>query len=193
MNYLELTGAAVGLIYLALEYRASIYLWIAGFVMPAIYVFVYYEAGLYADVGINVYYLMTSVYGWCCWLYGRRKHRDASAPRELPITRTPVRLYGWLAAAFLLTLLPIACILIRFTDSTVPWLDSFTTASSIVAMWMLARKYLEQWLAWILTDVVCCGLYLYKELYFTAALYGLYALIAVFGYRKWKKMIPSGQ
>ena len=64
------------------------------------------------------------------------------------------------------TFFGIAWILIRFTDSNVPWLDSFTTALSIIGMWMLARKYVEQWWAWIVVDVVCCGLYIYKELYF---------------------------
>ena len=71
----------------------------------------------------------------------------------------------------------------------VPWLDSFTTALSIVGMWMLARKYIEQWFAWILVDIVCCGLYIYKDLYFTSALYGLYSIIAIFGYFKWKKIM----
>ena len=70
MNYLEITGALVGLIYLWLEYRASIYLWIAGIIMPAIYIFVYYRAGLYADFGINIYYLLAAVYGWIVWMRG---------------------------------------------------------------------------------------------------------------------------
>jgi nicotinamide mononucleotide transporter len=82
----------------------------------------------------------------------------------------------------------IAFVLIYFTDSTVPWLDSFTTALSIIGMWMLARKYIEQWWVWIIVDLVSSGLYIYKELYFTSALYLLYAIIAIFGYRKWKEM-----
>jgi ABC-type branched-subunit amino acid transport system permease subunit len=91
--------------------------------------------------------------------------------------------------AILAAFFGIAWILIRFTDSNVPWLDSFTTALSIIGMWMLARKYVEQWWAWIVVDVVCCGLYIYKELYFTSALYGLYSIIAIFGYFKWKQMM----
>ncbi len=85
MNYLEITGALVGLIYLWLEYRASIYLWIAGIIMPAIYIFVYYQAGLYADFGINIYYLLAPTAGWSgC---GKRKETRA----ELPITHTPLK------------------------------------------------------------------------------------------------------
>lgn len=66
---------------------------------------------------------------------------------------------------------------------------SFTTALSVVALWMLAHKYIEQWLVWIVIDVACCGIYVYKGLYFTAFLYGFYAVVAIFGYLKWKKMM----
>ena len=109
--------------------------------------------------------------------------------QELPITCMPSRYLLPLIAVFAVTLAGIAWVLINFTDSNVPWLDSFTTALSIVGMWMLARKYVEQWFAWILVDIVCCGLYIYKDLYFTSALYGLYSIIAIFGYFKWKKLM----
>ena len=145
LDFLEIFGTLVGLVYLWLEYRASIYLWIAGVVMPAIYIFVYYKAGLYADFGINIYYLIAAVYGWFFWMWGHRKKK--CRPADPP------------------------------------------TALSIVGMWMLARKYIEQWFAWIIVDIVCCGLYIYKDLYFTSALYGLYSIIAIFGYFKWKKLM----
>lgn len=194
---LEIIGTLVGLLYLWLEYRASIYLWIAGIVMPAIYIFVYYEAGLYADFGINIYYLGAAIYGWMMWRYGRflrkklgRKEVSAEA-EELPITRMPLHYLPALAGVFIIAFLGIAWILIDFTNSDVPWLDSFTTALSIIGMWMLARKYVEQWWAWIVVDAVCVGLYIYKGLDFTAALYGLYTIIAIFGYFKWKKMMKN--
>jgi nicotinamide mononucleotide transporter len=97
----------------------------------------------------------------------------------------------WLKAALMYVLAQflIVWILISYTDSNVPWWDAFTTALSIVGMWMLARKYIEQWWVWIVVDVVCAGLYVYKELYFTAVLYALYAIIAIFGYRKWKQLM----
>ena len=185
METLEIIGTIVGLIYLWLEYHASIYLWIAGIVMPAIYLFVYYEAGLYADFGINIYYLLAAVYGWMVWKYSKQK-KEA---KELPITKFPLKYMLAVCAVFLAALIGIAQILIHFTDSDVPWLDSFTTALSIIGMWMLARKYIEQWWVWIVVDVVCCGLYIYKGLYFTSFLYGLYAIIAIFGYYKWRKLM----
>lgn len=197
MNFLEIFGTVVGLVYLWLEYRASIYLWIAGIIMPAIYIFVYYKAGLYADFGINIYYLIAAVYGWFFWMWGRRKVKSRESAdmekndklQQLSIVHTPCRYYLPLFFVFIISFLGIAWILIDYTDSNVPWLDSFTTALSIVGMWMLARKYIEQWFAWILVDIVCCGLYIYKDLYFTSALYGLYSIIAIFGYFKWKRLM----
>ena len=184
---LEIIGTLVGLIYLWLEYRASIYLWIASIIMPAIYLFVYYEAGLYADFGINIYYLGAAVYGWFVWKYAPKPEEL----KELPITHISKR---ECVQAFILLIVAqfvIAWLLINYTDSNVPWWDAFTTALSIIGMWMLARKYLEQWWAWMVVDVVCVGLYIYKELYFTAGLYALYAIIAIFGWLNWKKMMKD--
>ncbi len=184
MFWLETAGFLVGLIYLWLEYRASAWLWAANVVMPAIYIFVYAESGFYADMGINIYYLVASIYGWTMWRY----HKDENN-RELAISRTPRK------AVVPLTMAGVACwgailfILLRWTNSTVPYGDSFTTAASIVALYMLSHKYVEQWLVWIVIDVVCCWLYVSKGLYPTAVLYGLYALLAVFGYIKWLKMM----
>ena len=183
MLWLEVAGAVIGLVYLWLEYRASVWLWAAGIVMPAIYIFIYAKSGFYADMGINIYYLLAGIYGWAVWL------RRGENGEELPISHTPHRLIAPL------TLLGIACwgvilfILLRYTDSTVAFGDSFTTAASIVALYMLARKYAEQWIVWIVIDVVCCWLYISKGLYPTAILYGLYSLLAIFGYRKWLKLM----
>ena len=183
MLWLEVAGAVIGLVYLWLEYRASVWLWAAGIVMPAIYILIYAKSGFYADMGINIYYLLAGIYGWAVWL------RRGENGEELPISHTPHRLIAPL------TLLGIACwgvilfILLRYTDSTVAFGDSFTTAASIVALYMLARKYAEQWIVWIVIDVVCCWLYISKGLYPTAILYGLYSLLAIFGYRKWLKLM----
>ena len=186
---LEIIGTLVGLVYLWLEYKASIWLWIASIIMPAIYIFVYYEAGLYADFGINIYYLGAAVYGWFVWKYGHKSQEE----KGLPITCMPKR--SWLKSfvVFVVAQFVIAWMLINYTDSNVPWWDAFTTALSIIGMWMLACKYLEQWWVWFVVDVVCVGLYIYKELYFTAGLYGLYAIIAVFGWWNWKKLMKTQQ
>ncbi|MCD8103275.1 MAG: nicotinamide riboside transporter PnuC [Alistipes sp.] len=199
---LEIAGTAVGLVYIYLEYKANVWLWLAGIVMPAIYIYVYYKSGFYADMGINVYYLLAGLYGWAYWLGRtvRRGNAGNGVPVHavVPITRTPRREYVPLFLVTLASFGVIAFILVRYTDSTVPYGDSLTTALSIVGLWMLARKYVEQWLVWIAVDIICCGLYLCKGLYPTGVLYGLYTVIAVFGYFKWLRMmaeqqLPSGR
>lgn len=188
---LEILGVITGIIYLWLEYRASIYLWIAGIIMPTIYIFVYYDAGLYADVGINIYYLLIAAYGWVAWKTGIGITGKNSTRGKLPISHAPRRAWMIAVVTYLIAQFSIAWLLIEHTDSTVPWADSFTTALSIVGMWMLARKYIEQWWVWCIVDVACSALYIYKGLHFTAALYAVYAIIAIFGYYKWKRMMTA--
>ena len=190
---LEILGVITGVIYLWLEYRASIYLWIAGIIMPAIYIFIYYNAGLYADFGINIYYLVIALYGWLAWKTGFTFFGEKAKNGELPISHMPKSAWIKATIAYIAAQLLIAWILIRYTDSSVPWADSFTTALSIVGMWLLARKYLEQWWIWCVTDIACSALYIYKELYFTAILYAVYAIIAIFGYYKWKSLMNDEQ
>lgn len=188
MYYLEIAGTILGLIYLVLEYRASTWLWVASIAMPAIYLEVYYSAGLYADFGISIYYILASIYGLCVWLKHYRRHVEQKG-ETLPISRMPRKIYFPLAVVSLTIFFVIGLILSHYTDSNVPWADAFTTALSIVALWMLARKFIEQWWVWIVVDIASAMLYVYKDLMFTAGLYALYAVIAVFGYYKWKKLL----
>lgn len=183
MDYLEIAGTLAGLLYLWFEYKASIWLWPVSIIMPAIYIIVYYQAGLYADSGISIYYLLAGIYGWWAWAKHTVKGKEKS------IAFTPRRLIVPLFFVAGIVFMLIGNVLSAYTNSTVPWWDSFTTALSIIAMWMLARKYVEQWLVWLVVDVASCGLYIYKELYFTSFLYGLYAVIAFFGYLKWKQLM----
>jgi len=185
MNVTEIIGFIIGLVYLYLEYKASIYLWIASIIMPLVSLVVYYEAGLYADFGINIYYCVIAIYGWLVWKYGDKKDKGEQA--ELPIIHTPKSNILPLIGASIIIWYAIWWILVTFTDSSVPVADAFTTALSIVAYWMLARKHAEQWLVWIVVDAVCTVLYVYKGIPFYAVLYGFYTIIAWFGYKKWIK------
>ena len=189
LTILDIIGTIIGLIYLWLEYKASIYLWIVGVIMPAIYIFTYYKAGLYADFGMSIYYLLAGAYGWLVWTFGK-KHGQKDG-EELPITHTPYKFILKAVVIFIALWILVAWILIHFTNSTVPIMDSFVNALSIIGMWMLARKYAEQWIVWIAVDAVSSGLYIYKGIPFTAGLYGIYTIVAIFGYLKWKKMIKN--
>jgi len=189
MEFLEIIGTIIGLIYLWLEYNASIHLWIASIVMPAIYTFIFFDAGLYADMGIQIYYVLASIYGFICWKWAIDRKNKENEAKRLKISHAPYRLYTPLSIIYTVLTFAIAYILIRFTDSNVPWWDSITTSLSIVAMWLMTRKYIEQWWVWLVVDIMSAGVYIYKDLYFTAGLYALYAVIAYFGYKKWKKLM----
>lgn len=180
---LQIVGIALGLLYLWLEYRANIYLWVVGLVMPVVHGALYYKAGLYADSSMQVYYVLAGLYGWLVWRNAPRRSKYTH------ISRTPVRLILPLAGVYAAAHLAIYFVLVKFTNSTVPFWDSFTTALCIVAMWMLSRKYAEQWLVWLVADVTTVGLYIYKGIPFTAGLYGLYSVLAVFGYFRWRRMM----
>ncbi|MDE6689649.1 MAG: nicotinamide riboside transporter PnuC [Prevotella sp.] len=186
LRFLDILGFVCGLAYLYFEYKASIYLWIASIVMPAVDMFLYYKAGLYADFGMAVYYCMAAIYGYVVWRYSGKT--DDGLRTELPVTRFPQRFVVPATIAFAAVWLFIYWLLTSFTNSSVPVTDSFTTALSIVALWALARKFAEQWLLWLVVDAVCTVLYIYKGIPFKALIYGFYTVVAVFGYRKWLKL-----
>lgn len=218
-HWLDIVTTILGLVYLVLEYRASIALWVVGIVMPAMDIYLYWSHGLYGDAGMAVYYTLAAIYGYAVWKFGAKWKRmlkrsnaadtslnaasstslsaagsDASeassveggSSEELPITFFPRRLVLRTLGFFLLAWAATYYVLVAYTNSTVPLLDAFTNALSFVGLWALARKYVEQWLFWIAVDVVCCYLYVVKGIPFKAGLYGLYVVIAVLGYMKWK-------
>ncbi len=191
VNTLDITATIVGLVYIWLEYKASIYLWIVGIIMPLIDIFLYYEAGLYADFGMAIYYALAATYGYVVWKFGKRNNQGTK--EELPITHFKQSQILPAILAFLVIWLIIYEILVLFTNSDVPITDSFANALSFVGLWALARKYLEQWIIWIIVDIVLSALYIYKGIPFKAGLYALYVIIAIAGYHKWKKMIYEKQ
>ncbi len=176
------------MLYVILQYRVSVWLWPVGVVMPLIYIYIYYQAGIYADMGINVYFLVAAIYGWILW--GRnRGSQSTEESGDDGILYTSRGEWWWLTAIFAATFALLSYILIAFTPSTVPYCDSFTTALSVVGMWMLAHKRVEHWVVWVVVDAVSTALYIYKGLIPTAILYGLYTIIAVAGYLKWLRMM----
>jgi nicotinamide mononucleotide transporter len=185
---LDIITTILGLLYIALEYRAHIALWIVGIVMPALDVWLYWSHGLYGDAGMAVYYTLAAVYGWAVWRFGKKRGQQSG---EMPITRMPRRLYFPTLVVFFALWALTYWILTSFTDSSVPLLDAFTNALSFVGLWALARKYVEQWAFWIVVDVICTYLYIVKGIPFKAGLYGLYVVIAIAGLRKWNSMVRA--
>ena len=186
-HWLDILTTVLGLIYIWLEYRASIALWVVGIIMPVLDIYLYWTHGLYGDAGMACYYTLAAFYGFAIWKF--KKTKKLKLP--LPIIHMPKSKYPPAIAFFLLAWGVTYYVLITWTNSTVPVLDSFTNALSFVGLWALARKYLEQWLFWMVVDLVCTILYVQKGIPFKAMLYGLYVVIAVMGYYKWKGMMKK--
>lgn len=179
---LQIVGTTLGLIYLWLEYKANIWLWVVSAIMPMVHGVLYLEKGVYADAAMQLYYVLAAIYGLAVWL---RKTKSVSDGR---ICHTPRRWVLPLVATYALLHVAIYFVLVEFTDSEVPLFDAMSTALSIVAMWMLSRKLVEQWLVWLVVDMISVGLYAYKGIPITAGLYTLYCVLAIAGYLRWRKM-----
>ena len=187
-NYVEVLGVITSLVYLYFSVRQIIWLWPFGIISSALFILIFFNSKFYADMGLQVYYLGVSIYGWVYWSGGGVDREEKST---LPVCRISRQLSLVLGVAAMLIMLVIIYVLKRFTDSDVPWGDGFTTAGSIVATWMLARKVLEHWLVWIVVDSVAAGLYFYKGLYPSFLLYLIFTIIAVVGYFQWKKSMSE--
>lgn len=186
-HWLDITTTILGLAYILFEYKASVWMWVVGFLMQSLGIVLYYQKGLYADCGMEFYYLSMTVYGYWRWI------RGTASKQSLPIRHFPRRLVlPWLAVIAVVWGV-IYWLLVSFTNSNVPLADSFTTALSIIGIWALAHKYLEQWFIWIVVDIVTCVLYFYKDIPFKASLYGLYVVIAIMGWFKWQKIMKQEQ
>lgn len=188
-HWLDIVTTVLGLVYIWLEYKASIALWLVGIVMPAMDVWLYWSHGLYGDAGMAVYYTVAAIYGYAVWKFGRKQGQSKGS--EMPITHFRRKLILPTAVCFFAEWALTYYILKTYTNSTVPMTDAFTNAMSFVGLWALSRKYIEQWLFWIAVDMVCAYLYVGKGIPFKAGLYALYVVIAVLGYFKWKRMMEE--
>lgn len=188
-HYIEVFGALTGILYVILEIRQNIWLWPLGLITSSVYIWVFFTSKFYADMGLQTYYVIISIYGWYWWLKGGKKYDKES----LPVTGISMKLTTILAAVFIVLFALIYFILVKYTDSPLPLGDAFTTALSIVATWMLARKIIEHWILWVVADLVSMALYIYKGLYPTVVLFAVYTIMAVIGYNEWRKTMLNGE
>jgi nicotinamide mononucleotide transporter len=177
----ELVGFVSGLLCVWLAVKQNIWTFPLALISAAFYVVVFRDALLFADMGLQVMFALLNVYGWYLWLYkgGERTER--------PVTKSHT--WQWV---LLLVLVPCFTYgLGRYLDLTtpadVPYWDAATTGVSLAAQWLMSRKKLENWLLWLVVDIVYVPLYLYKELYLTSILYAVFIPLAWIGYRDWKK------
>ena len=180
LQWLEVLAVILAVLYLLLAIRQNIWCWAAAAVSTLLYLYIMYRAGLYMESALQVFYLAMAAYGWYEWRYGGTGHG------ELKVSTWPLRYHVVAIAGVALLMLASGTLLSRYTSASLPFADSFTTWGAVVATFMVARKILENWFYWFVIDAVSIGLYLNRELYFTAALFGLYLVMIVFGYRAWR-------
>ncbi len=187
VNRIELLGAILGILYIRFSIRQNIFTWPTGILTSAIYIIVFFKSALYAAMGLQFYYVAISIYGWFYWLKGKNTDNKS----QLPVRVINKKLWIQIGVISVMIYFSILFILVKFSDSDVPVMDALTTSFSIVATWMLARKYIENWIIWIFVDFASVGLYIYKSLWPTVILFAVYTVMAFFGYFEWKKDLKS--
>ncbi len=194
-NWLELTGVISGLLCVWLLIKEHVLTFPIGMLYASVTVIVVARALLYADVVLNLYYVVMNAYGWYYWVYGGKQLR-ASQGELLPQRLARSTLIRLLGITFIGSV-AMGFYFARYTQAEMAYFDSLTTVASFVAMWMSARKLLSSWVAWFVIDVVQIGLYILKGmdansgLFLYAGLYGVYLLMAVYGWLQWRQRMPE--
>lgn len=179
-SLLEVAGVISGLLCVYLAAKNIIWNWPLAIISVAIYIFIFYDSRLFADMGLQVYFLGINIYGWYFW-------SQKSPTTKTPVTsikKNEVLLSALAIVAFTLLL---GWLLFEHTTASYPYLDSFCTACSIVAQFFMARKVLQNWLLWVFVDAIYVGIYIFKDLHLTAVMYAIYIVIALIGYFDWKR------
>jgi nicotinamide mononucleotide transporter len=181
----EIVGVVTGVLGVWLTTRQKIWCWPVGIVSVTSFIVVFFRAKLYAAMGLQAVYVGLAAYGWYAWLRGGEGHS------ALRVSRLPRRMaIGLFALGAAATAVASYSLRTR-TDEAMPWLDGFTTSFSLVAQWMQARKFLENWTVWVVVDVAYVGMSLSQGLTLTAGLYAVYVGLALLGFRDWRRSMTA--
>ena len=179
MHWLEVGAVLTGIVYVILVARENIWCWFFGIISSGLSIYLFIISKLYAESILYFYYVLAGIYGWIVW----RKR----------IKQTSLRISTWPITYHLLTIVvgvilsfALAAMLRTYTDAALPLIDAHTTIFSFIATFMVTRKVLENWLYWIIIDIVSIGLYSSRQLYLYALLMLVYSIIAVLGFRAWR-------
>jgi nicotinamide mononucleotide transporter len=199
-NWLEVIGLISGLACVWLLIVQNVLTFPIGLIYAVVTVIVVARNALYADVLLNLYYVVMNAYGWYFWIRGGGSRRVAVDQKidqqgeqdsELPVTWVPRSNWLWLTVVTIAGTALMGWYFATFTAADLPYPDSFTTVASFVAMWMSARKYLESWVLWFVIDVVQVALYIYKGIEAYALLYFVYLGMAVWGWLSWRRTLAQ--
>lgn len=181
-SLIEFLGTLSGIAGVWLTIRKNSWCFPAGLVNVGLYGVLFFRERLYADAILQVFYVLLLAYGWILW--------KKPAPQN-DFLITSIRQRSWIVLVLICLTFTfiIGTVLKTATDASLPYLDSFLTSMSLLAQWMVAKKKIENWIVWIVADVIYVGMYLFKNLHLTAALYFVFILLAIKGYTEWKKKI----
>ena len=183
-SWLEVVATVFGLLSVWYSKQENILVYPTGIISVLIYAYITFQYNLYAETGINTYYFVMSVYGWYHWL------DSGDSSNQIPIS-TLNRKETIVSFLLFLTSFLLIRFGLDFTDSDVPNWDAFTTSTAITGMWLMARKKIENWLAWIVTDIVAVPLYAYKGLLVTSLQFLVFTFLATWGYFEWRKRLQG--
>ncbi|MDU1891572.1 MAG: nicotinamide riboside transporter PnuC [Dysgonomonas sp.] len=188
-NWISIIGAIIGILFLYWEYKAKVWMWPASILMAAFYIYIFYTTRLYASMGIYIYFFLASIYGWFAWI---TRNRDEETGDEIISKVSPsyaLPIIGGIAVIFFL----IYFILLQFSDNLliVTVGDALTTSLNIVALWMLSRKWAEQWLLVIPANAISSFLLFFQDDMMSGILFTIFFVVSIFGYAKWKRLAGS--
>jgi nicotinamide mononucleotide transporter len=185
MSNFEIWAVVFGVLSVWLSVRQNVWNWPAGIVNVALYVIVFAQSRLYADMALQVVYIVLACYGWYQWLYG------GAGRTTLPVARAPAKHMLIASAVGVVGAVVLGLVLARRTNAALPYMDASLAAGSLVAQYLMTKKYVENWTLWIVVDVIYVGMYLFKSLYLTAGLYAIFVALAMLGLRDWRRALRT--
>lgn len=187
VSWLEIVAFVLALAMVVLNMRVNPIAWPLAIASSLLYFALFWNSRLYGDASLQIFFAIVALWGWWQWLRGTQADGSALRVRAMP---RHGRL--WLIAVLALAWPATGLFLKSFTNTDVPWWDAFPTAASVIGQWLLGRKYLENWLAWIVVNLVSVGLFAYKGLWLTTLLYSLFVAMSFIGWRAWRRlMVPA--
>ena len=185
-NCIEIIGATLAFIYLILEINRKWIFWIVGIISSAFYVYIFFHAGLYAEMGLNIYYILMCIYGLYCW-----KFASKSGDENQGFHHISAKIWYVLFFLFIVLFGLILIVLLQFSGSQAPLPDTLIAVLSIIATWMAAKKMVECWYIWIFVNFFATGLYIHQNLYPTAVLFTVYSILSFIGLIEWRKSVKN--
>ena len=184
ITWLEIVAFVLAVVMVVMNMRVDPVAWPLAIVSSLLYFALFWNSRLYGDASLQIFFALIALWGWWQWLRGTRADGAALQVSVLP-ARARIVLLVALAAAWPAT----GLFLKHYTDTDVPWWDAFPTAASVIGQWLLGRKYIENWLAWIVVNVVSVGLFAYKGLWLTVLLYAVFIAMSFAGWRAWQRLL----